>query len=132
MSGDNSLILDTNVVIEIFKGNKKVKELFEQDYNLFIPATVIGELYYGCYNSKNPKKHFNQINEFITELNILNTNEEVCISYGKIKTSLKKKGTPIPENDIWIAAFSKANNILLFSFDSHFDFIPDFKYLKSL
>jgi tRNA(fMet)-specific endonuclease VapC len=132
MSGKKTLLLDTNIVIAIFKGDVKVKPLLEEKIELFIPAIVLGELYYGSFNSANSEKHLKQINDFTQGLTVINTNEEVSVSYGEIKTSLKKNGTPIPENDIWIAAFAIAYKVTLFSFDSHFDLIPNFKFIKSL
>ncbi|MCB0541540.1 MAG: PIN domain-containing protein, partial [Bacteroidetes bacterium] len=77
-------------------------------------------------------KNIDLYNDFFKYCNIFEITRKTAEYYADIRFELKKMGKPIPENDIWIAAFSKANNILLFSFDSHFDFIPDFKYLKSL
>ena len=45
---------------------------------------------------------------------------------GKIKASLKSKGKPIPENDIWIAATCHSANLTLITADSDFDYIDDF------
>lgn len=72
------------------------------------------------------------MNNFTKATRLLNTNENVCDYYAKVKTSLRKKGKPIPENDVWIAAFSLAYKVTLFSFDQHFKLIPNFKFIKKL
>ena len=57
MNGNKSLMIDTNIVVEILKGNLEVRKIIDENYEVFIPSVVLGELMYGCYNSKNPKKH---------------------------------------------------------------------------
>ena len=47
--------------------------------------------------------------------------------YGEIKNSLKEKGKPIPENDIWIAAIAKEHNLVLITKDKHFKLVDDIK-----
>lgn len=53
--------------------------------------------------------------------------ELVSIEYGKIKSSLRKKGSPIPENDIWIAAIALRHNLTLVTRDKHFNEITGLK-----
>lgn len=48
-------------------------------------------------------------------------NEATCINYGLIKASLRKKGKPIPENDIWIAAIAMQHSLVVATRDKHFD-----------
>ncbi len=76
-----------------------------------MPAIVVGELYYGAFNSGKPVRNEKKINEFLKEVNVINCNQETGIFCGRIKKELKDKGKPIPENDIWIIALS--NNIIL-------------------
>ena len=53
-------------------------------------------------------------------LEIIYIDEAVCMSYAEIKLELKKKGRPIPDNDIWIAACAHAKGLSVATFDQHF------------
>ena len=53
----NIVIIDTNIVIELFKGNKLVQKKLENTKSIYIPFVVLGELYLGAYKSSNSKKH---------------------------------------------------------------------------
>lgn len=90
MSG-NKIVLDTNIVIELFRGNIQIlKELYK--YEISIPTVVIGELYFGAYGGSitaNSKKRINQINDFLKNCEILEVTLETSKTYGKIKNQLK-------------------------------------------
>jgi len=119
MTGNN--LLDTNIVIELFKGNTIITAFLESlDEGINIPFDVLGELYLGAYRSANPKKHIKQINSFLERCNVILADDETANQYALIKTSLLQKGKPIPENDIWIAAVSKQFDLKLHTKDKHF------------
>ena len=117
----NSILLDTNIVIELFKGNPTVTASMETQKSVNIPFAVLGELYLGAYRSSNPKKHIKQINDFLGKCNVLIADSETANNYALIKTGLLNKGKPIPENDIWIAATAKQLELLLITRDKHFN-----------
>lgn len=124
--------LDTNVVIEIMRGNSKVIQQIE-DFQLFcVPVTVCGELLFGVYNSLRSESELQKYHRFMSTAEVLEVNIGVVENYAKIRHKLKQKGRPIPENDIWIAAIAMSNDILLLSNDEHFLEIDDlnFVYVK--
>ena len=121
----NKLLLDTNVVIDILRGSAKIRSIIEQSSQTAIPSVVLGELYYGAFNSSDPKKHVAQINDLLQIFETVEVNEEVAENYGTIKSELKKAGKPILENDIWIAATAKTNGFKLVTSDAHFNHILD-------
>ena len=53
----NNVLLDTSIVIELFKGNNDVLSFLERQQTVFIATAVLGELYLGAYRSANEKKH---------------------------------------------------------------------------
>lgn len=116
----NRCFLDTSVIIHFFKGNISIVELLKTFQEVFVSSIVVGELYYGAYASANSKKHIEQIQDFLTDCIIVSPDLEASIAYGKLKSDLKRKGSPIPENDIWIAAIAIQQNIPLFTTDNHF------------
>lgn len=118
----SSLLLDTSVVIEILRGSKSIRNLVESAERVTIPSIVLGELYYGAFNSSDPKKHLGQISALLTIFEFAMVDGSVAENYGKIKSALRKAGNPIPENDVWIATrFSERVQHTL-SFSAFFSF----------
>lgn len=125
----NNFTLDTCFIIDLFDNKIDIIN-FQKHKTFLIPSITIGELFFGASLSKLKEKHFKKINELISNFPILNVDEFTGKIYGEIKAQLKLKGTPIPENDIWIAALSIQHNSTLISNDKHFRFIK--KQLKIL
>jgi tRNA(fMet)-specific endonuclease VapC len=88
---------------------------------------VLGELYYGALYSTRVQKNVTDIKRIINNYNILLIDEAVSLAYGNIKASLRKKGKPIPENDIWIAAIAQHYQLTLATRDKHFKEIDNIK-----
>ncbi len=126
MSGN---VLDTNIIIDWFRGDEKTKS-FLNNFDFEIPVIVIGELFYGAENSSSKEKHFEQIKKLTEEFSIINCTEETAKIYASIKSFLKQQGKPIPENDIWIAAIAMENNKSLVTNDQHFSFIKNLKIIN--
>jgi tRNA(fMet)-specific endonuclease VapC len=118
-------LLDTNVIIDLFNGDNAVLKKIGNAEEVLVPNIVIGELYYGSYGSKKTKGNLKRLEEFILSSTVINTNIETARVYGYIKNELKKKGTPIPENDIWIAALAKQHSLKVLTRDKHFKFIDE-------
>jgi tRNA(fMet)-specific endonuclease VapC len=116
----NKLLLDTNIVIELFKGNREIPVVLDEQEKIYIPVTVLGELYLGAYRSSNPQKKQEEINSFLLKCIVLVTDDRTAQTYALIKTTLLNKGKPIPENDIWIAATSLQHQLPLYTQDGHF------------
>ncbi len=123
MSG-KKLLLDTNIVIKLFAGDKAVVELIKTDADIFVPSIVIGELYYGAELSIHKTSNIGKIELFAKSASLLSCDAETAKHYGHVKASLKLKGTPIPENDLWIAALAIQHKIVLVTLDKHFNGLP--------
>ena len=126
----NGKLVDTNVIIRFFKGETELFSLFDDMDNLYISSITVGELMYGAELSK--KSDFNRENYFCfcKQMKVLYPDLEIAKSYGIIKASLKSKGKPIPENDIWIAATCHAADLTLITADSDFDFVDEISVEK--
>lgn len=118
------ILLDTNIIIALFAGEKNVLTELENSTEVFVPAVVLGELFYGAQNSERKEMNLATIWNFTKSVSVMNCDNETAFNYGKIKQQLKLKGTPIPENDIWIGALAKQNQITLITRDKHFKLIP--------
>jgi len=119
----NKCLLDTSIVIHLFKNAQQASVLLADYEEVYINSTAIGELYYGAYASSNLQKHVNQIQSFLHNCNAVHITDATAIIYAQLKLELRKNGTPIPENDIWIAASSVEHSLPLFTNDSHFKFL---------
>lgn len=112
--------MDTNVVIDLFKGKLSVFELIEKQQTVYIPTAVLAELYLGAYRSNNEQKHLQEIKDFLLRCTVLHADHITAEQYAVVKTALLKKGKPIPENDIWIAATALQHKLPLYTNDNHF------------
>ncbi len=115
------ILLDTNIVIEIFAGNPKLSKRLDLFQELFIPSIVLGELYVGINRVRNRTKHLQILNSFISLVNIIPVDEATSKIYGEIVAALFKKGKPIPSNDVWIAALAIQHQVALLTRDKHFN-----------
>jgi len=117
---NGSYLLDTNVIIAIFGKDSSILEPLSRAKEIFVPVIAIGELYYGAHYSTRPQENVCKITEFASVARVLGCDIITSEIYGIIKASLRMKGTPIPENDIWIAAIAKQHGLTLVTRDTHF------------
>ena len=113
------VLLDTNIVIAFFSGEKAVsKHLVEAE--VYVSSTVLGELYYGARKSAHAAANLARIEQFAAAVQVLSCDADTAPLYGSIKERLRSKGRPIPENDIWIAAVAMQHGLSLATRDDHF------------
>jgi tRNA(fMet)-specific endonuclease VapC len=116
----SSLLLDTSVVIDHFRGDPRIREVLENAVALYLPTVVLGELYYGAFRSAHREKHFEQVRLFLRAVVVLGTDAQTSEAYGRIRSELAQAGQPIPENDIWIAAVALQYGFPIATRDQHF------------
>jgi tRNA(fMet)-specific endonuclease VapC len=120
MAGE--FLLDTNAVIAIFAGAPAIGQVIEENY-CHLSIIVVGELLYGAAGSAKRRQNELNIQEFCARVVVLDCDLETARFYGEIKHDLRLRGTPIPENDIWIAATAVQHDLALVSRDLYFDHI---------
>jgi tRNA(fMet)-specific endonuclease VapC len=120
MSGKDYL-LDTNIVVAFFNGDPTIVQQVNRLSIVQLSSVVIGELYYGAFKSAKTQQNIERIRSFLSLCNVLSSDTETSYWYGHIRENLRKKGKPIPENDIWIAATARQHQLILVSRDKHFD-----------
>lgn len=125
MKVPGNLAVDTNAVIAYREGIPEVCRIVDDAEILFLPVPVLGELLYGAMNSVKRKDNELAVQNFSEYTILLPITLEVAARYAGVRFLLKKKGTPIPENDIWIAAACIENEIPLLSNDGHFSSIDN-------
>lgn len=122
---NGSVLLDTNIVIALFAGEAVVLARLAAAPEVFVPAIVIGEVYYGALRSSRIEASIARIAAFASSAALISCDAETARHYGAIKNELHAKGRPIPENDIWIAAGARQHNLVVVSRDPHFSEILD-------
>lgn len=126
MTGNNFL-LDTNIVVAWLNGDSSIANKVDKAAAVYIPIIVVGELYYGAMYSTQVQKNISKIKILVSRYNVLPIDDGVTLEYGKIKALLRKRGKPLPENDIWIAAIAQQYKLTLVTRDGHFDEIDGLK-----
>ncbi len=117
------ILLDTNAISSLFRGDKKVlEEIIEAD-RVYISIFVLGELFSGFKGGNSEKENYLLIKDFISKSTVktINGTMETAEIFSEIKNKLKVNGTPLPINDIWIAAHSIETGSVLITYDKHFD-----------
>lgn len=116
----NKFFLDTNIIIDLFAGNKIIADKVNELATFYISSIVLGELYIGVNRVSNKLKHLKILESFLNLCVIVEVDAVTSMHYGEITAALFKKGKPIPTNDIWIAATVKQHNLILITQDKHF------------
>lgn len=120
------ICIDTNAYSMLMNGkNIELIEMFEKTKTIFIPVIVLGEMYSGFMMGSKHKKNIKELENFLKlpGVEITDINKEIANRYGILVKQLKEAGTPLPVNDIWIAAATLEKGARLVSYDSHFNFI---------
>ena len=118
--------IDTNAYRHFLENNTAVLKLLEQAEAVFIPTVVLGELFAGFRMGRRFEYNCNVLNDFLSEDNvsIVDVTYDSAQRYGEIVAQLKNKGTPIPTNDIWVAATAFETGSRLITYDAHFKQVP--------
>ena len=124
------MILDTNGLSAVADGESALEPILRKAPQIAIPVIVLGEYRYGISQSRN-RKHYEQwLAEYLLTFRILDVDERTTLSYSAVRTELKKAGTPIPSNDVWIAALCRQHSLPLLSRDRHFDAVAGIRRLE--
>ncbi len=128
MTGE-PIAIDTNRAIAILNGDEAVKRSLELYLELSIPVPVLGELRFGALNSARAASNLAAIDSLAARCRILPTDAATAATYSHVRHALKVAGTPIPENDVWIAAICIQHGIALATDDKHFEHVSGLKLL---
>ena len=112
-------LLDTNIVIGLFAGDAAILQQLTQADAILVPSIVLGELYYGARKSSRVAENLARLDALVALIPVLGCDMRAARRYGEVKDQLRRKGQPIPENDIWIAAIALAHGLTLVTRDAH-------------
>jgi tRNA(fMet)-specific endonuclease VapC len=89
----------------------------------------LGEYRCGISQSRDRNRYEQWLFEYLPKFRILEVDERTTMSYAAVRMELKKAGTPIPSNDVWIAALCRQHSLPIVSRNRHFDAVPGLRRL---
>lgn len=119
------MILDTNAVSALLAGDPALGDVLAADERHHLPVIVIGEYRYGLLGSQQSGLFQKLLETLIRESVVLLVDEKTADAYAQVRGELRRKGRPIPENDIWIAALARQHHQPVVTRDGHFDYVSD-------
>ena len=124
------MILDTNALSAAADGDPAALEVVASAERLSVPVIVLGEYRFGIAQSRHRTDYENWLREWVAAVTVLDIDEETTHFYAAIGLELKRKGKPIPTNDLWIAALCRQHALPLLSRDCHFDLVAGIRRVE--
>lgn len=121
MSGE--VALDTSAAIRFLSGDEAIVAKVLTLSEIVLPVIVVGELLFGAENSTRPLQNLPRYIEFISACTVVPLGQETAVNYARLRLALKRKGRPIPMNDVWIAAQCLEHKWMLATLDTDFDYV---------
>jgi len=121
-----NLLIDTNIYTHALSGDSETTDILQHTPKIAICCISVGELLSGFKGGSREKVNRKELEEFLdaSRVQIYGIDEDTAEFYAEILNNLRKKGRPIPTNDIWIAAVALQYGLKLFSKDQHFKYVP--------
>ena len=125
----NGLCLDTNAYSGFMRGSEAAVALIESADHLWMPFVVLGELRAGFSKGSRAGINEAELAEFLASphVAIAGAGDATSRIYARVFDALRRSGTPIPANDLWVAACALEQHSALFSLDAHFAGIEGLK-----
>ena len=124
------MIVDTNALSAAADGDSNVIAILSRADQMVIPVIVLGEYRYGIAQSRNRASYENWLTGLLQDCLVLDITGPTTQYYADIVLELKRKGKPIPTNDLWIAALCRQQSLPLLSRDRHFDLVAGTKRIE--
>lgn len=119
------ILLDTNAYAAFKRGDKEIIEVIQHAEKIGVSPVVLGELLGNFDHGNKAKQNRNELQQFLasSRVKIFPLTSDTPNFYSQVYASLKRKGQPIPTNDMWIAAQALENGCVVCTFDKHFQAI---------
>jgi tRNA(fMet)-specific endonuclease VapC len=121
------MILDTNALSAAADDDPGVVALLARAEQMVLPVIVLGEYRHGIAQSRHRANYESWLAGLLLDCVVLDIQEPTTHYYAEISLELKRRGKPIPTNDIWIAALCRQHSLPLLSRDRHFDLVAGTK-----
>lgn len=115
------MILDTNALSALAEGSESILRAAEHVATFSVPVVVVGEYEYGIARSRRREALERWLRQLLDASRVLEIDRRTATAYAVIRERLRKRGRPIPSNDLWIAALAHQHELPVLSRDAHFD-----------
>jgi tRNA(fMet)-specific endonuclease VapC len=118
--------LDTNRYVDLCRGVVETVALLEEAETVMLPFVVLGELRAGFAFGRRQVENERVLRRFLSQdgVRVLFADDQTTHHYASVFRQLRRQGTPIPTNDMWLAALVLQHNLALHARDNHFDHLP--------
>lgn len=123
------MILDTNAISALLADDEALHARIAAEPKLYLPVIAIGEFRFGLLGSRLRELLSEKFAGLIGSSKVLDVTEATTSHYAELRQALKFAGTPIPANDLWIAASARQHALPILSRDAHFDNVPGIERL---
>ncbi len=116
------LTIDTNAYVAFCRGQETVVRQMEEAEQLLVPTVVVGELVAGFVQGSRQQENFELLEAFLEQPGVVlqPIGQREAYRFGLLIKALRQDGTPIPANDVWIAAAALCADAVLLTRDAHF------------
>ena len=121
--------LDTNRLVDLFQGDRPLAEMLATCDEVWLPLIVLGEFQAGVLGGTRGHHNLALLQSLLAKatVEVLPPTRETADQYARLFVQLKRAGTPIPDNDLWIAALTLQHDLALITRDKHFTNIPQLR-----
>jgi tRNA(fMet)-specific endonuclease VapC len=119
-------LLDTNRLSDFFRGDPELSRILEMAVEVWIPFVALAEVKAGFLSGRKRTENEAALHAFLQQPGVgtLYADHETTDVYARLFAQLRRAGTAIPANDIWIASLSVQHHLTLLTRDRHFDKLP--------
>ena len=120
------VLLDTSAYSGYMRGHPQLQDPVQRASEIHLNAVVVGELLAGFKKGSRARQNEERLRRFIitSRVRILSVEEETAVRYAAVTDYLRLQGTPIPTNDLWIAATASQHGLRVLTSDEHFLRVP--------
>jgi predicted nucleic acid-binding protein len=120
------VLLDTSAYSAMRRGDERLLQPLREAAGVFLTTVVLGELLFGFVGGRLDLDNRRLLREFLDldRVELVPVDEETAERYAVIRDQLRRQGTPIPTNDLWIAASAAQHGLVLLTLDRHFKEVP--------
>lgn len=120
------IAIDTNRYVDLCKGLAATVEILETATEIILPFIVLAELRAGFLLGRRQVENERALNRLLLKdgVEVIYPDDQTTHHYASVYRQLRKQGTPIPTNDMWLAALVLQHNVALHARDKHFDHLP--------
>lgn len=118
--------LDTNRLTDLFQGDLELAVHLGECEEVWLPLIVLAEIKAGFYGGTQRHRNAQLLQTFLAKetVGVLLPGRETAEQYARLFVQLKRAGTPVPDNDLWIAALALEHDLTLITRDKHFENVP--------